>query len=188
MSLSFCKKGGQEPWIRQGLLKGQTARDHIKLVTITSNLYQSARVFILFPTLLPYWTVQVSVECLPWASHVSHMRTVGDEEASSLFQEQRALVEVCSSKEVEVGSSVFRAGVREDLTKEEVSGLGVGLLRSWGGHGGTDDGKEESQLLRSGVLPLRAGEEEVVRTGGRGCSPRLLLIEPKSPDYPTEKT
>ena len=61
---------------------------------------------------------------------MSHMRTVGDEKASSLFQEQRALVEVCSSKEGEVGSSVFRAGVREDLTKEEVSGLGVGLLRS----------------------------------------------------------
>ena len=48
------------------------------------------------------------------------------EKASSPFLEQRDSGEPCPSKEGGGGNSVFQAGVREKLAKEEVSGLGVG--------------------------------------------------------------
>ena len=107
--------------------------------------YQSVSVFILFLTLLSYWTMQLSDEHLSWPSHMSLLGTIGSkgrswppwcdrkgpgEKASSLLLEQRASVEACPSEEGGVGSS-FRQESGKTLFRWKCLDWKWKLLKAW---------------------------------------------------------
>lgn len=107
--------------------------------------YQSASVFILFLTLLSYWTMQLSVERLSWPSHMSLLGAIGSkgrswplrcdrkgpsEKASSLLLEQRALVEACPSERGGVGSS-SRQESGKTWRRRKCLDWQWGLLKAW---------------------------------------------------------
>lgn len=79
MSLNFWREGRQESWNHQGFLKGQSAEDHINLVTVASYLLLTARIFILFLALLLHWAMQTSAECLSWARLLLLLGMLGDQ-------------------------------------------------------------------------------------------------------------